>query len=466
MMTKKIKNMLLGMVMLGVMSIVIYQSPVAVAQSSSTTSTWSFITIPDLPAGAEIGKLWTDRPGNLYVLAGRTTPGTTDVPESFIYHWNGISWSQMLHLPGLGMGSVFGTGPSDVFASVYNSADNKPRIYHYDGTAWTEESLPSEVQGGIADFGGEFRNVYAMTGYGNLLKYDGTTWQMDTFVGGHGSGIAYISRNEIYIAKCTGHWLWNGNTWTYYAVYQFCDVYDMYGMRDNQGSLDLYAVGNNGGSNGVRVWQFAETSPGSMVGSWGQVFSDDPPTNELGNAWGIWGSGQSDIYVIGVLGQWDSPTSGRVYHFDGTTWQRITTFGDIPATIGVWGSEPDDVWVSLGDGGLLHYGPIIVSIDIKPGSDPNSINLKSKGNIPVAILSSPTFDATTVDRNTVIFVGASSLSIGKSLEDVNSDGLLDIVLHFKTQALELKPGDTQACLKGKTSGGKEFIGCDSVRIVK
>ncbi|MCX5885947.1 MAG: DUF1566 domain-containing protein [Proteobacteria bacterium] len=71
-----------------------------------------------------------------------------------------------------------------------------------------------------------------------------------------------------------------------------------------------------------------------------------------------------------------------------------------------------------------------VNIDIKPGSFPNSINFKSKGNVPVAILSSPTFDATTVDWDTVEFAGAPALPIGGSPEDVNSDGLLDLVLHF------------------------------------
>jgi hypothetical protein len=40
---------------------------------------------------------------------------------------------------------------------------------------------------------------------------------------------------------------------------------------------------------------------------------------------------------------------------------------------------------------------IPVLIDIKPGSDPNSINLGSRGTVPVAILSTQDFDATTVD---------------------------------------------------------------------
>lgn len=107
-----------------------------------------------------------------------------------------------------------------------------------------------------------------------------------------------------------------------------------------------------------------------------------------------------------------------------------------------------------------------VDIDIKPGSYPNSIKLKNKGSVPVAILSSETFDATTVDRSTVEFAGAAPLPIGKTLEDVNGDGLVDVVLHFKTQTLSLQYGDTQAYLTGQTTSGQLFYGYDSVRIIK
>ncbi|NIM51710.1 MAG: hypothetical protein GTN78_25700 [Gemmatimonadales bacterium] len=109
---------------------------------------------------------------------------------------------------------------------------------------------------------------------------------------------------------------------------------------------------------------------------------------------------------------------------------------------------------------------IPVDIDIKPGSFPNSINRKSKGNVPVALLSSATFDATTADRSTVEFADASPLDIGKSPEDVNDDGLLDVVFHFATQSLNLPDGTTEACMTGKTTDGRQFKGCDSVRLVK
>ena len=107
-----------------------------------------------------------------------------------------------------------------------------------------------------------------------------------------------------------------------------------------------------------------------------------------------------------------------------------------------------------------------VAIDVKPGSTSNPINLKSKGNVPVAVLSDSTFDTTIIDRNTVSFAGASALAIGGTPEDVNGDGLLDVVLHFKTQDLGLMSSATEACLAGKTISGQEFEGCDSVRIVK
>jgi YVTN family beta-propeller protein len=107
-----------------------------------------------------------------------------------------------------------------------------------------------------------------------------------------------------------------------------------------------------------------------------------------------------------------------------------------------------------------------VTIDIKPGSSVNPIQLKSKGKVPVAILGDPAFDVTTVDRGTVMFVGASPLSTGGLPEDVNGDGLLDLVLHFETQDLQLQPGDTQACLSGKTSSGEAFAGCDTIRVIE
>lgn len=92
--------------------------------------------------------------------------------------------------------------------------------------------------------------------------------------------------------------------------------------------------------------------------------------------------------------------------------------------------------------------PIPIDIDIKPGSYPNSINLGSHGVIPVAILSTADFDATTqVNPENVFLAGAGVRVRGKgnkylaSEEDVDGDGRLDLVVKVETENLD--PGAFQ-----------------------
>ncbi len=120
---------------------------------------------------------------------------------------------------------------------------------------------------------------------------------------------------------------------------------------------------------------------------------------------------------------------------------------------------------------LMATGHIsLTDIDIKPGSDPNSINLKSRGTIPVAILSTTNFDAPgEVDQASLTFGrsgGEDSLAFcTKSAEDVNGDGIDDLVCHFNTQDTGFQCGDTEGILRGQTVDGTPIEGRDSVRIV-
>ena len=52
------------------------------------------------------------------------------------------------------------------------------------------------------------------------------------------------------------------------------------------------------------------------------------------------------------------------------------------------------------------------------------------------------------------------------IEDVNGDGVPDLVAHFRTQDTGLSNGDTQATLIGETNGGTALEGSDAVRIPK
>ena len=94
----------------------------------------------------------------------------------------------------------------------------------------------------------------------------------------------------------------------------------------------------------------------------------------------------------------------------------------------------------------------------------------SNGNIPVAIFGSMEFDATLVDPLTVDLAGAGVKLKGNgtpqsSVDDVDEDGYLDLVVHVSTQALELADEDTSAVLTGQTYAGDEIEGTDTIRVV-
>jgi DNA-binding beta-propeller fold protein YncE len=121
----------------------------------------------------------------------------------------------------------------------------------------------------------------------------------------------------------------------------------------------------------------------------------------------------------------------------------------------------------------VEKGVIEVDIDIKPGSDPNSINCENdKEVITVAILTTEDFDATTVDHTTVLFEGASETHVDKKAgvarrheEDVDGDGDVDLVFHFRNGDTAIDCGATEATLTGETFEGRAITGTDAVRTV-
>ena len=114
--------------------------------------------------------------------------------------------------------------------------------------------------------------------------------------------------------------------------------------------------------------------------------------------------------------------------------------------------------------------PIPIVIDIKPGDGSNMINPESKGKIPVAILSTNEFNAPEmVDWDTLTFGregSEESLAFcDRNSQDLNGDGLMDVVGHFYTQKTDFQCTDKAGILSGKTVEGTPTKGSDSVNIV-
>ncbi len=134
--------------------------------------------------------------------------------------------------------------------------------------------------------------------------------------------------------------------------------------------------------------------------------------------------------------------------------------------------DPDNEFTNEGYDGVITKSTLVlmdVQIDIMPDSDTNPVNLGSKGVIPVAILSSPDFDATTVLPESVELGGASVAFRGKGKlmahdEDVNGDGLIDKVIQVETETAGSWTSG-EVILTGHTSDGLFIQGSDVVLIV-
>jgi hypothetical protein len=154
------------------------------------------------------------------------------------------------------------------------------------------------------------------------------------------------------------------------------------------------------------------------------------------------------------------------------TWAPFSAFGTPPpAGVGhtaVYDPRGHAVWLYGGNPKVwrLQLPDREVQVDIWPGSSQTAVSRSSRGLIPVAILSSPEFDALTTDPATVRLAGASVRELGAAgVRDVNRDGLPDLVLYFEARELRLAPADSTAELVGVTRDGVRIHGRDRVRQV-
>jgi DNA-binding beta-propeller fold protein YncE len=131
------------------------------------------------------------------------------------------------------------------------------------------------------------------------------------------------------------------------------------------------------------------------------------------------------------------------------------------------------------DGGsdylTLAYSRVVgVEVDVKPGGSTNSVNPRSRGVLPVAVLGNANFDVNDIDDATLrLGVGPAACAHDLSEPftrrshtlDVNLDGYPDFVGHYRVQDSGILCGDSSVTVIGRTHAGGFFEGSDAIRTV-
>jgi hypothetical protein len=102
-------------------------------QSFDPTLRWTVTTLPNLRTEGyppALGPIWGTDDANVFAASGE-----------HIYHWNGTAWTQEYTAPGT-IRAFSGTGPQDVYAVGGGST-----LLHYNGEAWRQLQNPADTSG-------------------------------------------------------------------------------------------------------------------------------------------------------------------------------------------------------------------------------------------------------------------------------------------------------------------------------
>jgi hypothetical protein len=134
----------------------------------------------------------------------------------------------------------------------------------------------------------------------------------------------------------------------------------------------------------------------------------------------------------------------------------------IKLAVGDAGDHILDSWVMLEQGSFECI--VQLQIDVKYGSNPNCVNPRSHGVLPVAFFSSQDVDALTIDQSTLSYLGASVERC--ATEDVDLDGYEDLVCKFRKDAMTGLPQPGDDCVFIPVSGtflnGLKWEGVDHI----
>ena len=104
-----------------------------------------------------------------------------------------------------------------------------------------------------------------------------------------------------------------------------------------------------------------------------------------------------------------------------------------------------------------------ISIDLRPDDPPPTLVApRSGGMLPVGILTTDAFDATTIAVATIRLGPKDAAPVRVNKADVDRDGDIDLQMFFAVQELGVACGDKTLVLRARTTGGQEVEGSEAI----
>jgi hypothetical protein len=314
--------------------------------------------------------------GNTVAIGANYNDGNgTDAGHVRIYHYNGMAWSQVgADIDGEAAGdysgqslSVSSDGNTVAIGAPGNDGNGSyaghVRIYHYNGTSWTQ--MGADIDGETSlDYSGSSvsvssdGNTVAIGAYGNdgngsgaghvrIYHYNGTAWsQMGADIDGEAAGdysgwSVSLSSNGNTVAigapgndengTNSGHvriYHYNGTSWTQVGA----DINGEAAGDQSGSSVSVSSDGNtvaiganrndgNGADAGhVQIYNYNGTA-------WSQVGADidgEATGDQSGNSVSV--SSDGNTVAIGAAYNDGNGTNAghvRIYHYNGTAWAQV-----------------------------------------------------------------------------------------------------------------------------------------------
>jgi hypothetical protein len=143
--------------------------------------------------------VWGSSPTDVYAVGRSAEP-----PAGVVLHYDGAAWTPVLQHEGLVPNAVWGSSFTDVFLVGFQVDQDEDgqftvttAVWHYDGTAWSSQSVPAGDTVLNDVWGSSAADVYAVGENGLILHYDGTRWTAsnqtdDTLLGIFGGSLSDV----------------------------------------------------------------------------------------------------------------------------------------------------------------------------------------------------------------------------------------------------------------------------------